>query len=256
MTLILTPLENIPLISPGDDLARFISESAGKMDLSIRDGDIFVIAQKVVSKSENRLVNLRDVKPGRQAVEIALECEKDPRLVELILSESNCVLRKKPGIIIVEHRLGFVCANAGIDHSNVKGPDGNPEDWVLLLPRDPDGSADKIRKALQLKYQVTLGVLIIDSHGRAWRNGIVGVSIGMSGVPGVVDLRGTPDLFDYSLRITQVGAADELAAAASLVMGQADEGTPIVHVHGFPYALRNHGSIKELIRDLDKDLFR
>lgn len=256
MPLILTPLDNIPLISPGDDLARMIIESAFKMDLPIQDGDIFVIAQKVVSKSENRLVNLNDVKPGSQALEIALECEKDPRLVELILNESNCVLRKIPGTIIVEHRLGFVCANAGIDHSNVKGPDRNPEDWVLLLPRDPDDSADKIRKSLQLKYQVALGVLIIDSHGRAWRNGIVGVSIGMAGVPGVVDLRGAPDLFDYSLRITQVGAADELAAAASLVMGQADEGTPIVHVHGFPYALRNDSSIKELIRDHDKDLFR
>jgi coenzyme F420-0:L-glutamate ligase/coenzyme F420-1:gamma-L-glutamate ligase len=256
MPLILTPLANIPLISPGDDLARIIIESAGKMDLTIQDGAIFVIAQKVISKSENRLVNLNDVKPGSQAIKIALECEKDPRLVELILTESNCILRKKPGTIIVEHRLGFVCANAGIDHSNVKGSYGRPEDWVLLLPRDPDDSAEKIRSTLQLKYQVTLGVLIIDSHGRAWRNGIMGASIGMSGVPGVVDLRGTPDLFDYSLRITQVGAADELAAAASLVMGQADEGTPIVHVHGFPYALRDDSSIKELIRDIDKDLFR
>jgi coenzyme F420-0:L-glutamate ligase/coenzyme F420-1:gamma-L-glutamate ligase len=149
-----------------------------------------------------------------------------------------------------------VCANAGIDHSNVKGPYGNPDDWVLLLPRDPDGSAETIRKTLEQKYQVTVGILIIDSHGRAWRNGIVGVSIGMAGVPGLVDLRGNPDLFDYSLKITQVGAADELAAAASLVMGQADEGTPIVHVHGFPYAIRDNSSIKELIRDHDKDLFR
>lgn len=256
MSLILTPLESIPLISPGDDLARIIIESATKMELFIQDGDIFVISQKIVSKSENRLVNLNDLKPGSQARKVASECEKDPRLVELILSESNCVLRKRPGTIIVEHRLGFVCANAGIDHSNVRGSYGNPEDWVLLLPLHPDGSAEKIRNALQLKYQVNLGVLIIDSHGRAWRNGIVGISIGMAGVPGVVDLRGTPDLFDYSLRITQVGAADELAAAASLVMGQADEGTPIVHVHGFPYALRDNSTIKELIRDHDRDLFR
>ncbi len=226
------------------------------MNLEVQDGDIFIIAQKVVSKSENRLVKLSEVIPGDRARQIASECEKDPRLIELILDESNCVLRKVPGTIIVEHRLGFVCANAGIDHSNVKGPDGDPQDWVLLLPRDPDGSARQIQKALRSIYPVDLGVLIIDSHGRSWRNGIVGISIGMAGVPGLVDLRGTPDLFDYSLRITQVGAADELAAAASLVMGQADEGTPIVHARGFPYALRDDSSIKELIRDRERDLFR
>jgi coenzyme F420-0:L-glutamate ligase / coenzyme F420-1:gamma-L-glutamate ligase len=256
MTLILTPLEKIPLISAGDDLARIIIESVTEMDLPILEGDIFVVAQKVVSKSENRLVNLNEITPGDLALQIAAECEKDPRLIELILGESNCVLRKRPGTIIVEHKLGFVCANAGIDHSNVKGRYGNPEDWVLLLPRDPDGSAKGILDALQKKYHAKLGVLIIDSHGRPWRNGIVGISIGMAGVPGVVDLRGTPDLFDYSLKITQVGAADELAAAASLIMGQADEGTPIIHVHGFPYELRYDSSIKELIRDHERDLFR
>jgi coenzyme F420-0:L-glutamate ligase/coenzyme F420-1:gamma-L-glutamate ligase len=256
MSLILTPLEEFPLISPGDDLAEIIAKSVANMELAMKAGDIFVIAQKVVSKSENRLVNLNDVTPGIRAKAIAPECEKDARLIELILSESNCVLRTRPGTIIVEHRLGFVCANAGIDHSNVKGPYGNPDDWVLLLPKDPDGSAKRIREALEKKYNLKLGVLVIDSHGRAWRNGVLGTSIGMAGIPGLVDLRGAPDLFDYSLRITQVAAADELAAAASLVMGQADEGMPVIHVSGFPYALRDDGSIKELIRDPGKDLFR
>ncbi len=183
-------------------------------------------------------------------------CEKDPRLVELILAESNCVLRNVPGIIIVEHKLGFICANAGIDHSNVCGPHGDPKDWVLLLPEDPDGSARRIRIALQVRYKVQLAVLIIDSHGRAWRNGIVGVSIGMSGIPAIVDMRGKPDLFDYSLRVTQIAASDELAAGASLMMGQACEGTPVVHAHGFPYPLQDDSTIKDLIRNKQRDLFR
>ena len=184
-------------------------------------------------------------------------CEKDPRLVELILAESNCVLRNVPGIIIVEHKLGFICANAGIDHSNVSGPYGDPKDWVLLLPQDPDGSARRIRNALdRCIMKSSWAVLIIDSHGRAWRNGIVGASIGMVGYPRIVDMRGKPDLFDYSLRVTQIAAADELAAGASLMMGQAREGTPIVHVRGFPYPLTDDSGIRDLIRDKTKGSFQ
>jgi coenzyme F420-0:L-glutamate ligase/coenzyme F420-1:gamma-L-glutamate ligase len=187
--------------------------------------------------------------------------------VELILCESSEVLRIRVGAIIVEHKLGFVCANAGIDHSNVDPPlpeaEGSAvragadsaEEWVLLLPAEPDRSAEQIRNAVQSKTGKRIGVLIIDSHGRAWRNGTVGVAIGIAGMPGLEDLRGKPDLFDFKLRITQVGAADELAAAASLVMGQAAEGTPVVHVRGFPYPLRE-GSLRELIRPKDQDLFR
>jgi coenzyme F420-0:L-glutamate ligase/coenzyme F420-1:gamma-L-glutamate ligase len=165
------------------------------------------------------------------------------------------VLRVRPGTIIVEHRCGFVCANAGIDHSNVSGSWGNPEDWVLLLPEDPDKSAQGIREALENKSGVHLGVLIIDSHGRAWRMGTVGVTIGLSGLPGLIDLRGERDLFGYRLRITQVAAADELAAAAALIMGEASEGIPLAHVRGFPYRLRD-GTLMELIRPQDQDLFR
>jgi coenzyme F420-0:L-glutamate ligase/coenzyme F420-1:gamma-L-glutamate ligase len=256
MALILTPLPDFPLVKPGDDLAVLIGKSLKKGKQNVKKGDIFVIAQKVISKSENRLVNLNEVRPGRKARKLARVCEKDPRLVELILQESNCVVRNVPGIIIVEHKLGFICANAGIDHSNVSGPYGDPKDWVLLLPVDPDGSARKIRNSLQDTCGVPLAVLVIDSHGRAWRNGITGTSIGMSGLPAIVDMRGKPDLFEYCLRVTQIAAADELAAGASLMMGQACEGTPVVHVRGFPYPLCDDSGIKDLVRDKKRDLFR
>jgi coenzyme F420-0:L-glutamate ligase/coenzyme F420-1:gamma-L-glutamate ligase len=223
--------------------------------LTLEDGDILVLAQKIVSKAENRLVNLNQVQPSEEAEHYATLTGKDPRLLELILSESRKVLRTRENLIIVEHRLGFISANAGIDHSNVDGPWGAPEDWVLLLPVDPDRSAWKIRKNLEAETGKRIGVLIIDSHGRAWRLGTVGVTIGLSGLPGLVDLRGQSDLFDYRLRVTQVGAADELAGAASLVMGQAREGTPVVLARGFPYELRE-AALRELIRPEEQDLFR
>jgi len=201
------------------------------------------------------LVNLARVVPSPHSVEVAGQVEKDPRLVDLILRESQEILRTRPGAIIVEHRLGFVCANAGIDHSNVKGEGTDAEEWVLLLPEDPDRSAETLRRRLEAVSGARLGVLIIDSHGRAWRTGTAGVAIGLSGLPGLVDLRGQLDLFGYQLRITQIGAADELAAAASLVMGQAAEATPVVHVRGFPYPLRE-ASLTELLRPKDLDLFR
>jgi coenzyme F420-0:L-glutamate ligase / coenzyme F420-1:gamma-L-glutamate ligase len=253
--LVITPIPGLPIIAQGDDLAALIFSACQRARLDILPGDIFVIAQKIVSKSEGRFVNLDKVQVSPQAVELAAAVEKDPRLVELILQESRAVLRTRPGLIIVEHRLGFVCANAGIDHSNVQGKWGRQEDWVLLLPVDPDRSAARLRQALETLCGASLGVLVIDSHGRAWREGITGVTIGLSGVPGVIDRRGQPDLHGYELRVTQIGAADELAAAASLVMGQADEGIPAVHVRGFPYPLRA-SSLAELLRPRDQDLFR
>lgn len=255
MTLTLTPLPGLPLISPGDDLASLILQALDRAHLSLVEGDILVLAQKIVSKAEGRLVDLSQVTPSPRALELAARTDKDPRLVELILSESRQVLRTRPGTIIVEHRLGFVCANAGIDHSNVHGAAGKAEDWVLLLPKDPDASACALRQRLEAASGARLGVLIIDSHGRAWRLGTVGMAIGISGMPGLVDMRGWADLFDYRLQITQVGVADELAAAASLVMGQAAEGTPVVHVRGFPYPLRE-ASLSELLRPREQDLFR
>jgi coenzyme F420-0:L-glutamate ligase/coenzyme F420-1:gamma-L-glutamate ligase len=255
MALILTPIPGIPLVRHGDDLAALTLEGLAQVGIELENGDILVFAQKVVSKAEGRLVNLAQVTPSPKAIELAACTEKDPRLVEVILRESNRVLRWRPGALIVEHRLGFVCASAGVDHSNVLGEDGEPGDWVLLLPEDPDASAQTLRQRLEACSGVSLGVLIIDSHGRAWRLGTVGTTIGLAGLPGLADLRGWPDLFGYRLQITQVGVADELAAAASLVMGQADEATPVVHVRGFPYPLRE-AKLNELLRPRDQDLFR
>jgi coenzyme F420-0:L-glutamate ligase/coenzyme F420-1:gamma-L-glutamate ligase len=255
MTLTLTPLPEFPLVQPGDDLAELILRSLERAGMTLLDGDVLALAQKIVSKAEGRLINLARVMPSPRAAELAQAAEKDPRFVELVLRESSEVLRVRPGTLIVEHCLGFVCANAGIDHSNVAGDDRPGEEWVLLLPRDPDGSASRLRCALETRSGARLGVIILDSHGRAWRMGVVGAAIGLSGLPGLVDLRGEPDLFGFHLRITQVGAADELAAAASLVMGQAAEGTPVVHIRGFPYPLRE-GSLGELLRPRDLDLFR
>lgn len=253
--LVLTPITGIPLIEPGDNLAEILLSGLTAAGITLENGDILVLAQKIVSKSENRLVNLNDVTPSQRAVDLADKIDKDPRLVELMLRESNSILRTRPGTIIVEHKAGFVCANAGIDHSNVQGPYGNPEDWVLLLPENPDKSAAAIRDLIEGRIGVRIGIMIIDSHGRAWRNGVVGVAIGFSGMPGLVDMRGRADIFGYHLRVTTVAAADELAGSASLVMGQADERVPVVHVRGFPFDLRE-GSFGELRRPTELDLFR
>ena len=264
MTLTFTPLPKIPLIRTGDDLTEIILNSIQSAKVNLEDGDIIVLAQKIVSKAEGRLVNLATIKPSKEASELATRSQKDPRLAELILRESKSILRVRPGTVIVEHRLGFVCANAGIDHSNVQpGEPANPdeksvgmaEDWVLLLPENPDRSCLEIRRKIKLATGNRVGVMIIDSHGRAWRLGTIGMAIGLSGLPGLVDKRGWQDLFGYRLKITVVAAADELAAAASLVMGEAAEGTPAVHVRGFPYPLRE-GSLKELLRPQANDLFR
>jgi coenzyme F420-0:L-glutamate ligase/coenzyme F420-1:gamma-L-glutamate ligase len=245
----------MPIIKAGDNLGELIWQAVQRGRINVQDGDIFVLAQKIVSKAEGRRVNLTQVIPSEEARRLAATTGKDPRLAELNLQESREILRTRPGTVIVEHRLGFVCANAGIDHSNVAGEGTPVQEYVLLLPVDPDASARDLRAMLEEVSGVRLGVMIIDSHGRAWRLGTVGVAIGLAGVPGLVDLRGVNDLYGYQLRITEVGAADELAAAASLMMGQAAEGTPVIHVRGFPYPLRE-SSLGELLRPKNEDLFR
>jgi coenzyme F420-0:L-glutamate ligase/coenzyme F420-1:gamma-L-glutamate ligase len=253
--LTLSVLSDFPLVQPGDDLAGMILHILEDQGIALLDGDVLVLAQKIVSKAEGRQILLESVSASPEALELARETQKDPRVVELVLQESSQVLRHRPGLIVVEHRLGFVCANAGIDRSNIsQGADPGKES-VLLLPKDPDCSARKIRSVLEERLGVRIGVLIIDSHGRAWRKGTVGIAIGFSGLPGVVDLRGEPDLFGYHLQVTEIGAVDELAAAASLLMGQAGEGYPAVLVRGFPYQLRE-GSFSELPRERENDLFR
>jgi len=251
----LVALANFPLIQKGDNLAETLHTCLVDNEIELQEGDLLVIAQKVISKAEGRKVDLQSVTVSEEAKELANKTGKDARIVELILQESAKVLRHRPGLIIVEHKLGFVCANAGIDRSNVKQGTDPDDVSVLLLPQNPDRSAREIRLALEKVWDKQIGVLVIDSHGRAWRNGTVGISIGYSGLPGIVDLRGDPDLFGYELKVTQIAVVDELAAAASLMMGQADEGLPVVHVRGFPYPLRD-GSFEEIPRDLGKDLFR
>lgn len=251
--MMLTALEGIPSVMPGDDLAVLVVEACLRSDLALEDGDVIVLAQKIVSKTEGRSVNLRDVVPSRRALELAGAAQKDARVVELILRESTSVLRCRPGVIIVEHRSGLVMANAGIDASNVDGMDG--DDRVLLLPEDADRSALLLRDTFRSRLGRDIGIVINDSFGRAWRNGTVGTAIGVAGPPGLWDMRGLPDRNGRVLRATEVGIADELAAAASLLMGQGSEGLPAVHVRGFPLAFRP-GSVRELIRNRDIDLFR
>lgn len=248
--LTLTALEGVPEIAPGTDLAAVSERALAASGLALAADDVLVLAQKIVSKAEGRYVELAGIAPSARARELAMQCGKDARVVELMLAESTAVVRAVPGVIIVRHRLGLVMANAGIDESNLDR-DGS----VLLLPLDPDASCTRLRAALGARLGVAPAIVIADSFGRAWRVGVVGTAIGLAGVPGVVDLRGAPDRRGRALRITEVALADELAAAASLLMGQAAEGTPIVHARGVPYA-RREGGLGELLRPVAQDLFR
>lgn len=249
----LTALPDFPLVEPGDDLAAHILGSLGKAGLTLRDGDLLAVAQKIVSKAENRYVHLADIEPGDEARELAREADKDPRQVELMLRESRAVLRKRPGVIIVEHRLGYVHANAGIDKSNITSEADNPR--VLLLPENPDASAAALRRALRERTGADVYVLINDSAGRAWRNGTLGFAIGTAGFEPLENRIGDLDLFGRPLEVTEVAVADELAAAASFLMGQADEGSPVVLVRGAKLRPSDGGSTP-LLRDRDEDMFR
>lgn len=239
-------------MEPGNNIAALIWQTLQEHHIALENDDILVVTQKVISKAENQIVPLDVISLSEEAKLLSEETGKEPALCQVILDQSNEILRKRPGLIISEHRIGFVCANAGVDHSNL---DQTESQRVLCLPENPDRSADQIRLFLESKTGKNIGVLIIDSHGRAWRLGTVGVSIGTSMVPELVNKIGDQDLFGRELRVTVIGAADQLAAAAALVMGEADEGIPVVHVRGFPYPLRS-SSIDEVIRPRNKDMFR
>ena len=250
----LIALQGIGAVSAGDDLGAIVEVSLAATGLALRDGDVIAVAQKIVSKSENRYVLLEDVVPSARALELAPQCDKDPRLVEIVLRESREVLRAVPGVIVVEDSRGLVLANAGVDRSNVD-LDESGRERVLLLPANPDESAARLRKSLAVKCGADVGVIINDSLGRAWRLGTVGVAIGVAGLPGLHDRRGEADLQGRPLLITEVGMADELAAAASAVMGQAAEGRPVVLIRGVTWPRRD-GNARELQRPRGKDLFR
>lgn len=246
-------VRGLPMVQPGDDLPRLVGDSLIARGMSLWPGDVLVIAQKVVSKSEGRRVDLAHVTPSERARQLAEVVDKDPRLVELILGESVRVVRCRRDVLIVEHRLGFIMANAGIDQSNVAAEaDG---DFALLLPLDPDASAARLREALESRFQLPLAVVVNDSFGRPWRRGSVGVALGCSGLPALLDLRGKPDLFGRRLRVTEVGLADEVAAAASLLMGQSDEGVPVVVVRGLNVCGAPTPA-RTLVRAAETDLFR
>ncbi len=238
------------MVRAGDDLAALIVAALDGKEL--RSGDVLVVAQKIVSKAEGRTVDLATVTPSAEAEALAAEVGKDPRLVEVILGESVRVVRSRPNLIIVQHRLGFVMANAGVDHSNVAG-DG--VDRVLLLPCDPDASAEALRGTLEQRYGARIGVIISDSFGRAWRRGTCGIAIGAAGLPSLIDMRGQPDLFGRTLEVTIIGFADEIAAAASLLQGQAAEAQPVVLVRGLDWSAPPTPAAV-MVRTPDEDLFR
>jgi coenzyme F420-0:L-glutamate ligase/coenzyme F420-1:gamma-L-glutamate ligase len=249
----LTAVPYIPHVQPGDNIAEVILRALSAAGLTLQDGDIMVIAQKIVSKAEGRSINLADVQPGERAYEVAAQTGKDPRVVELILQESEEISRMREGVLIVRHRLGFTSANAGIDRSNVS--QSGTEETVLLLPLDPDGSAAAIRTSLEAQTGAWLGVVISDSHGRPFRHGTVGVAIGVAGLPALWDRRGEFDLYGYQLQHTTVGVADEIAAAAGLLMGQASEGMPVVLVRGLQLP-PIEGKAQDLVRPKVMDLYR
>lgn len=249
--LTILPLKNIPLIEAGDNLAGVVIVALGETGIDPVDGDILVIAQKIVSKSEGRQVLLADVDPSATAVRIAGETDKDPRLVELILRESTAVVRTAPGVIIVRHRLGLVSANAGIDQSNVNHADGES---ALLLPEEPDRSASRLREALRQEFGKSLGVIVSDSMNRPWRLGTVGYAIGCAGVPVLEDRRGETDIFGRELKVTMSNHADSIATAAMLVMGETSEQVPAVLVRGLP--LQYSAQVAhDAVRPLEEDLF-
>ena len=252
--LTLTAVPGIPLIRPGDDLAAILIAALAATAMVPRDEDVLVVAQKIVSKAEGRSVRLADVKPSARARELAAAVEKDPRFVELVLSESSEVVRHRRDVLIAAHRLGFVMANAGVDQSNIEHGHGGEQ--ALLLPRDPDGSAAELKARLDEHFGARLGVVINDSFGRAWRNGVTGVALGAAGLPALLDMIGEADLFGRALKVTEIAFADEIAAAASLVMGEAAEAQPAVLVRGLSWGARPAQTAQALIRPKELDLFR
>lgn len=224
------PVPGIPIIRDGDDLGEIICECINNAGIDIQEEDIIVIAHAIISRAEGRLVDLRTVIPSEFAKTIADQCDKDPRHVEVILSQAKSIVRMKDGILVVESKTGWVMANAGVDQSNSFG-----ENFALLLPENSDRSAEKIRKKIQEEFGVEVAVIITDTFGRALRSGAVNVAIGTSGIKPIIDLSGVKDLFGYTLKTTQIGIADELASAAELISGQSNEGFPVIVIRGYKY---------------------
>ena len=251
-SLTLTALAGLPLVKPGDDLPALLIAALRRMQIQLQDNDVLVVAQKVVSKAEGRLVDLKNVVPSARAIALGNEVNKDARLVEVILSETDEIIRKHRDVLIVADRRGFIMANAGVDQSNVAGEDS---DQVLLLPSDSDASAAALKTRLDREFAADIGVVINDSFGRPWRYGVVGVALGAAGLPSLRSMVGMLDLFGRKLRVTEVALADEIAAAASLLMGQGAEAQPAVLLRGF-YWDAPAAPASVLLRPKLTDLFR
>ena len=248
----LTAIQNIPEINPGDEIASIINQCIEAQECSLKNNDVLVIAQKIISKSEDRFVDLKTVKPTDRATKLSKEVDKDPRLVELILQESNQIIRASKGILVVEHKLGHILANAGIDRSNV----GRTDDHVLLLPKNPDESAKNVKNYFEHNSKIKIGVLITDSIGRAWRLGTTGHALGSSGIKTLIDMRGSEyDRDGRLLETTVIGVADQIASASTLLMGESSEGTPVVIVRGLDLC-DDSDTVSDLIRPKEEDLFR
>ena len=243
-------LKNIPVIKEGDDLAHIICEAAEKQGISIQNGDIIVVTHVVVSRSEGRIIDLSKVKPSVFALNLAKLTGKNPAMVEVILREAKNIARIGNGNIITETKHGFICANSGVDKSNVPG-----ENNVALLPENPDESAEKIRKGIKRITGKNVAVIISDTQGRPFREGQINVAIGVSGINPIRDRRGEKDLFGYTLKAKRIAIADEIASAAELVIGQADEGIPVAIIRGYEYQKTEKVTVKSLIRPKEKDLF-
>lgn len=249
--LILTTLPNIPLVKRGDDIGQLILTGLRAANISLQENDVILIASKIISKAHGRVVRLNEVTPSARALELAAQTDKDAREAELMLQESSEIVRARKGLIVTRHRLGFVSANAGIDHSNVQE---GADDHVLLLPLDPDADAAAIRERLYKETGTQVAVIIADSHGRPHRLGTIGIAIGSAGLPALEDWRGRQDLFGYELKYTDIGLADMLASAGTLLFGQAREGTPLVHLRGATWFGKN-GTAHDLVRPREMDLF-
>ncbi|MBO0797439.1 MAG: coenzyme F420-0:L-glutamate ligase [Blastocatellia bacterium] len=247
--ILLSPILGIPEVRPGDDIGALIARAASEMNFALADGDIIVVAQKIISKAEGRLVDLESIVPSQQALEIAGRQNRDPRLIEVILSESTGIVRLAEHVLITETRHGFVCANSGVDQSNVSG-----EHCVSLLPLAPDDSASSLKSRLAELLQTEVTVIITDTFGRPWREGLTNVAIGIAGMKPLHDFRGEPDDFGRVLSATVLAVADELAAAAGLLMKKTTR-IPAVVIRGYDYE-RREGSARELVRAKERDLFR
>jgi coenzyme F420-0:L-glutamate ligase/coenzyme F420-1:gamma-L-glutamate ligase len=245
-------LPNIPSVNPGDDLAVIIVEALKHGQIVLQPSDILIVSSKIISKAENRFVDLRTVQPSEEAHRLADETRKDPRLVEVVLQESVGISRTAPHVLIVTHRLGFTSANAGIDQSNVGSAS---QDIVLLLPQNPDASAQQLATQLEAQLGVRPAIVVSDTHGRPFRLGNINVAIGASGLPVLYDQRGDLDLYGRELQATVTALADEIAAAAGLVSGQADEGQPVVLMRGLELPDEPIGTARDMIRPAEQDLY-